>query len=89
MKNWENLEEEKCPNCNSKLRFRLQGSGYKIKANKGGESNSNKNMYFCSKCPSGFQISGEKLAKIKEGLQKAKFKEFKNDPLFKTGILSL
>lgn len=89
LKNWEKLEEERCPNCSCKLQFRLANSGYRIKANKGGQSNSNKNMYFCSKCPNGFQISGDKLTQLKIQIKQERFKEFENNPLFKTGILKL
>lgn len=88
MKNWKNLQANKCPNCNLKLQFRISGTCYRIKSNLHSTKTQNKNLYFCSKCD-GFQITEDRLNEIKKDLHDKEFAQFKNDPMFKSGLLQL
>ena len=87
--NWNNIKEDKCPKCNKKLQFRLEGRPFKIKANKGFSKTREKgNLYFCSACD-GFQITEKRLLELKnkqiEDIKNSIPKE--NKHLFKTGLL--
>ena len=88
--NWNNLKENKCPECSGKLNFRLKGKEFKIKANKGSSRSQDDDWLFCSKkgCK-GFQISLKRFKQIVSEIECNEFKEFKNNPLFKDGLLSL
>jgi len=88
MKNWENLKDRRCPNCNCKLLFRRSGKPYSIKANKKKLKNNFHDMYFCSRC-TGFQISETKLKELLIDMNRKYLKDFKDNPLFKDGLLSL
>lgn len=86
---WENIKENKCPKCGKKLRFRTRGSIIRIKANEGKKTaNENDGLYFCSASGCiGFQISASKRDNIEKDQMKKEREQFKDNPLFKTGLL--
>lgn len=87
--NWENLKNQKCPNCNCKLHCRIKGSAFKIKSRKGNLTKKDESWYFCSRCE-GFQISEKKLVKLitKKPIKLGEVPK-KDRHLFKNGLLSL
>jgi uncharacterized protein with PIN domain len=89
MKNWNNLKEKKCPNCESKLRLKIKGNVYAIKANENKKKRKEmENMYTCSICD-GFQITETRLYEITKDIEKKEMEEFKKNPLFQSGLLKL
>ena len=91
-KNWNNIKENNCPNCNGKLQFRLKGSVVNMKANKNFKKalNQEKDYHFCSRCD-GFQITEEKLQKLKKKMRDDTIKSIpkKDRKVFSSGILRL
>lgn len=87
--NWNNLKENKCPNCNCKMLFRKKNAVVNIKVRKNFTSENRKDhYYFCSRCPKGFQISHNKLINVlKKQRSEINIPE-KDKELFKDGLLS-
>ena len=56
--NWNNIKENKCPECGKKLAFRLAGSKNHIRSRNGLQLKDD-NYYFCFRCD--FQITSKKL----------------------------
>ena len=65
--NWNNLQQNNCPNCNKKLSFRLSNSKNKIRSRLG-KTLGKSDYYFCFRCD--FQIRAEKLLSIAKNANK-------------------
>jgi hypothetical protein len=85
--NWNNLEKEKCPECEKKLLFRTKGSFVNMKSDKNKTRALEEDYYFC-KCGK-FKISLKKFIEIKTKLQKKTVNGIpkKDKHLFSSGLI--